>query len=167
MALERNTTRTAALIIGLSLGLGAPTAQSSFEDAPVWLVADHRLTVKTPTGSGALPLYLSKDWDRPQPAITRAIVTIHGLERAASNARTIAEVGRAASKLDPESVLLIEPQFLNDAESPPIICQLRRCTGLMPAGRAATTPRGPRPSAASPRSTRFSHDWRTASCSRP
>ena len=110
------TRSAAALIIGLLLALGAAAAQSALEDAPVWLVADHRLTVRTPEGSGALALYVSKDWDRPQPAVTRAIVTIHGLERAASNARTIAEVGRAASKLDPESVLLIEPQFLNHAD---------------------------------------------------
>jgi hypothetical protein len=117
LALQRNLTRSAAaLIIGLLLAPRAAAAQTPLEDAPVWLVADHRVTVRTPTGSGALPLYLSKDWDRPQPAITRAIVTIHGIERAASNARTIAEVGRAASKLDPESVLLIEPQFLNDAD---------------------------------------------------
>ena len=59
------------------------------------LVADRRLAVRTPAGSGALALYWSKAWGRPQPAITRAIVTIRGLERAASNARTIAEVGVA------------------------------------------------------------------------
>jgi len=117
MTLERNMTRSAAaLIIGFLLALGAAPAQTPVEDAPVWLVADHRMTVTTPAGSGALALYLSTDWERPQPAITRAIITIHGLERAASNARTIAEVGRAASRLDPESVLLIEPQFLNDAD---------------------------------------------------
>jgi hypothetical protein len=115
MMLERNMTRSAAaLIVGLLLALAE--AQAPLEDAPVWLVADHRLPVRTSAGSGDLALYLSKDWDRPQPAITRAIVTIHGLERAASNARTIAEAGRAASGLDPESVLLIEPQFLNDAD---------------------------------------------------
>ena len=110
------TRSAAALIIRSSARSQRRRGANSLEDAPVWLVADHRLTVRTPAGSGALPLYLSKDWDRPQPAVTRAIVTIHGLERAASNARTIAEVGRAASKLDPESVLLIEPQFLNDAD---------------------------------------------------
>jgi hypothetical protein len=117
MAPERSMTRSgAAFIIGVLLALGAAEAQSPLEDAPVWLVADKRLTVRSPAGSGALALYLSEDWNRPQPAITRAIITIHGLERAASNARTIAEVGRAASKLDPESVLLIEPQFLNDVD---------------------------------------------------
>lgn len=109
--------RTAvALIFGLLIGLGAAAGRSALNDTPVWLVADHRLTVRTPAGSGELPLYLSKAWDRPQPVITRAIVTIHGIERAADIARAIAEVGRARSGLDPESVLLIEPQFLNDTD---------------------------------------------------
>jgi len=106
----------AALIIGLLLGLSAAAAQRPLEDASVWLVADHRLTVRTPAGSGALALYVSQDWDRPQPAITRAVVTIHGVLRDADISRTIAEVARANSKLDPESVLLIEPQFLDDLD---------------------------------------------------
>jgi pimeloyl-ACP methyl ester carboxylesterase len=101
----------AALILAAAFGLSFAVARSS--DA-VSLVADHRLMVRTPAGSGALPLYLSQDWDRPQPAVTRAIITIHGVERAADTMRTIAETARANSNLDPESVLLIEPQFLDD-----------------------------------------------------
>ena len=110
------TRSVAALMIGLLLGLSPAEAKSPLEEAPVWLVADHRLTVTAPAGSGVLALYLSADWNRPQPKITRAIVTIHGLERSADIARTIAEVGRARSMLDPESVLLIEPQFLDDTD---------------------------------------------------
>jgi len=107
---------SAALIGGLLLGLAAASGRSVRDDNRVWLVADQRLTIKTAAGSGALALYLSKDWNRPQPTITRAIVIIHGLERAARNARTVAEVGRARSGLDPESVLLIEPRFLDDRD---------------------------------------------------
>lgn len=105
----------AALVVGL-LCLSGAGARSPIGDAPVWLVADHRLMVTTPAGSGALRLYVSQDWDRPQPAITRAIVTIHGVERAADVSRTIAETARATSKIEPDSVLLIEPQFLDDAD---------------------------------------------------
>jgi hypothetical protein len=108
--------KIAALIIGFQLGLNAAMAQNSLEDTPTWLVADQRLTVSTPVGSGALALYVSPNWGQPRPAVTRAIVTIHGVERSASNTRTVAEVGRAKSGLDPESVLLIEPQFLNDRD---------------------------------------------------
>jgi pimeloyl-ACP methyl ester carboxylesterase len=106
----------ALIVIGVLLWFGAASAQGRLEDASVWLVADHRLTVTTPAGSGALPLYLSQDWDRPQPAATRAVITIHGVERAADLSRTIAESARANAKLDPESVLLIEPQFLDDRD---------------------------------------------------
>lgn len=105
---------TAALVLGVLLGLSFAAARSSHRDDAVWLVADHRLIVTSPAGSGALPLYLSHDWDRTQPAVTRAMITIHGVERAADTTRTIAETARANSKLDPESVLLIEPQFLDD-----------------------------------------------------
>lgn len=59
---------------------------------------------------------MSQDWDRPQPAITRAIVIIHGVLRDADISRTTAEAARANSKLDPDTVLLIEPQFLNDLD---------------------------------------------------
>jgi hypothetical protein len=106
----------AALVIALLFGPGAAIAQSGFVDHSVWLVADHRLTVTTPAGSAAVALYLSRDWDRPQPTVTRAIVTIHGLLRDADIYRTIAEAARAASGVDPESVLLIEPQFLDEVD---------------------------------------------------
>ena len=107
---------SAALVGGLLLGHAGASGASAADDAPVWLVADKHLTVATAAGAGALPLYLSEDWSEPRPAITRAVITIHGLERAADIARTIAEVGRARSGLDPESVLLIEPQFLDDTD---------------------------------------------------
>jgi pimeloyl-ACP methyl ester carboxylesterase len=106
-----------ALMAGVLLGVGFAQAQRRIEDAPVWLVADHRLAVAAPSGSGILALYVSLDWDRPQPAITRAIVTVHGFERAADISRTVAEAARAKSGLDPDSVLLIEPQFLNDVDA--------------------------------------------------
>jgi hypothetical protein len=109
--------RSAAALIGvLLLGVGGAMARNPLEDTPVWLVADHWLTVRTLAGSGALPLYLSKDWNRPLPAVTRAIVTVHGVLRDAQIYRAIAEGARAASGLDAESVLLIEPQFLDDID---------------------------------------------------
>jgi hypothetical protein len=106
----------AALLVASFLALGTAVARGPLDDTPVWLVANRELTVSTPAGSGVLRLYLSEDWNQPQPAITRAIVTIHGVLRDADIARTVAEVGRAASGLDPESVLLVEPQFLDDID---------------------------------------------------
>ena len=106
----------AALLVASFLALGTAAARGPLDDTPVWLVANRELRVSTPAGSGVLRLYLSQDWNQPQPAITRAIVTIHGVVRDADIARTVAEVGRAASGLDPESVLLVEPQFLDDID---------------------------------------------------
>ena len=106
----------AACAIAFVLGLADAAAQDRPRDAPVLLVADRRLTVATSAGSGDLALFVSRDWDEPQPAITRAIVTVHGLYRTALTSRTIAEASRAASGLDPDLVLLIEPQFLNDVD---------------------------------------------------
>jgi hypothetical protein len=97
------------------LGLGIAW-EASLADSSVWLVADHRLTVETPMGSGLLALYVSKDLDRSHPDITRAVITIHGFERSADIAKTVAEAGRAATNIDPDTVLLIEPQFLDDAD---------------------------------------------------
>jgi hypothetical protein len=104
------------VVLIILLGLFALAAASRFKDSPVRLIADHHLAIETAAGRGDLALYVSRDWSRAQPALVRAIVTIHGLDRAADLSRTIAEVGRANSDLDPESVLLIEPQFLNDTD---------------------------------------------------
>jgi len=107
----------AAFIAGLLFGVSAAAAQSPGADNSVWLVADRQLTIATSAGSGALALYLSRDWDRPQPDITRAIVTVHGILRNADTYRTIAEAARAASGVDLESVLLVEPQFLDEVDA--------------------------------------------------
>jgi pimeloyl-ACP methyl ester carboxylesterase len=107
----------AAFIAALLLGVSAAAAQSPAIDNSVWLVADHRLTVETPAGSGALALYVSRDWDGPQPHITRAIVTVHGILRNADTYRAIAEAAPAASGVDLESVLLVEPQFLDEVDA--------------------------------------------------
>jgi pimeloyl-ACP methyl ester carboxylesterase len=102
-----------ALIAGVVLVLRGAAAPA---DAPVRLVAALRLPVATAAGSGELALYVSGGWERPRPTVTRAIVSVHGLGRAADHSRTIAEVSRAKSGLDLESVLLVEPQFLDDAD---------------------------------------------------
>ena len=77
-------------------------------------MADQRLTVG---GSGALALYVSQDWAKPLPAVTRAVITIHGVLRNADVYKKSAEQALAASGLDPASVLLIEPQFLDAADA--------------------------------------------------
>jgi pimeloyl-ACP methyl ester carboxylesterase len=80
-------------------------------------VAGQHLAVTAPAGSGALALYASQDWAKPLPAVTRAVITIHGVLRNADVYKKSAEQALAASGLDPATVLLVEPQFLDAADA--------------------------------------------------
>jgi hypothetical protein len=103
----------------LGLGLGALAMHPAASDAagarerPI--IADRRLDV----GAGEqaqLPLYLSQDWTRPQPGITRAVVVLHGRRRNAHGYWRTARAALARSGLPRTGVLLIVPQFLDDAD---------------------------------------------------
>ena len=71
--------RVLACIAAVALVLICDRALAADEDAPnrkpVKVVADARLSVG---GQGMLPLYLSSDWSMPLPAISRAIIVLHG-----------------------------------------------------------------------------------------
>jgi hypothetical protein len=75
---------------------------------PVAGVGDVRL----PVGGGALALYTSLDWTMPQPAVTRAVVIIHGEHRDADRYFATALAARALSGLDSATVAVVAPQFL-------------------------------------------------------
>lgn len=65
-----------------------------------------------PVGSAALPVFVSQDWTKPQPGITRAVLIFHGLLR---NADSYFAAGLAAQKAagpSGASALVIAPQFL-------------------------------------------------------
>ena len=47
-------------------------------NAPVKEVAPGRLHVDLGKMTGVLPLYVSADWAKPQPSITRALIVFHG-----------------------------------------------------------------------------------------
>ena len=82
---------------------------------PVEHISDTRMRIETPAGTAELPLYLSRDWDQPQPGVTRAIVVIHGKLRNADTYFHSAETARddaAAKGADTAGTLLIAPQFL-------------------------------------------------------
>jgi pimeloyl-ACP methyl ester carboxylesterase len=111
--------RKSALVLMVFLASALPAAaqeEASEKDRPVKAVADRRLAVTTPAGAGALALYLSQDWSRPLPAVARAVVTIHGVLRNADVYNHSAEKALASSGLDPASVLLITPQFLDEGD---------------------------------------------------
>nr|WP_322101588.1 alpha/beta hydrolase [Paraburkholderia sp. J41] len=104
--------------------LFAPNARAASAEAahaynphlrPVTHVSDTRMRIDTPAGAAEFALYVSRDWDRPQPDVTRAIIVIHGKLRNADTYFHSAEKARdaaAAQGADTAGTLLIAPQFL-------------------------------------------------------
>lgn len=75
---------------------------------PVQEVGPARVAV----GAGMLPAYVSQDWSRPQPGVTRAVLVLHGyLRNAQTYYRTALAAQRAAGPAGRGS-LMIAPQFL-------------------------------------------------------
>lgn len=106
--------RSLALAVGLMLSFNvvASADDTTSSAKPVAAVADKTIAVKTARGSGLLPLYVSADWSKPLPNITRAILVFHGKLR---NADVYNASGLAAIKAAGEAgkgTLLITPQFL-------------------------------------------------------
>lgn len=101
------------LVLPVLLALAGP----AWAGTPVRVVAESRLSVTTPAGTGRLPLILSRDWTRPQPEVTRALIVIHGVRR---NADTYAEIARQALDAAGEvgrGTMLAVPQFLDEADA--------------------------------------------------
>ena len=82
---------------------GAPNTR------PVKAVADSRIAV---AGKGSFPLYLSSDWTTPQPAITRAVIVLHGRLRNADVYYESAKTAQAAAGDAGKAAIMIVPQFL-------------------------------------------------------
>ena len=105
------------LLLVADFGTAARAAdESAPHRLPVKIVADQRLEVKTPSGSGMLPLYLSREWNKPQPDVTRAVIIFHGRLRDANvYYRSAREALEAAGGIA-STTLLIAPQFLAEAD---------------------------------------------------
>ena len=61
------------LLLALTGTATSATKQDSAARRPVKVIAEQRVEVKTAAGNGVLPLYVSRDWTRPQPDVTRAV----------------------------------------------------------------------------------------------
>jgi len=113
--------RALALALCLSAALTVrPRAadESGGNRRPVRVVASQRMTVTTQAGQGVLPLYLSRDWDRPLPDITRAVLVIHGRLRNADVYWRSAQAAKVAGGAAAATTLMIVPQFLADIDIP-------------------------------------------------
>lgn len=98
---------------------------SSEGTVPVKVVASQSLSVTTAKGTGLLPLFVSHDWSKPQPDVTRALIIFHGKLRNADVYYASGEKAVATANAK-KSTIVIAPQFLQalDAEAfhlPPAI----------------------------------------------
>lgn len=99
------------------LTLAAASAMAADEDAPnrkpVKAVADSRIAVGT---KGTLPLYVSSDWSKPEPNITRAVIVLHGRLRNADVYYRSAKTAQAAAGAPGQATIMIVPQFLSQMD---------------------------------------------------
>jgi pimeloyl-ACP methyl ester carboxylesterase len=98
----------------LSCAAVSASAQHAYEPhlRPVAVISSTWMPLDTPKGTLQFPLYLSADWNTPQPKVERAVIVIHGKLRNANTYFHTALKARDAAGADPSSVLLIAPQFL-------------------------------------------------------
>lgn len=98
-----------ALVMAPALALARPVR-------PVDVIADARMAVDTPQGHAQFPLYLSADWNVPQPGVQRAVIVVHGRLRNADTYFRTAQHARELAGVDAASTLLVAPQFLSTAD---------------------------------------------------
>lgn len=89
------------------LGAAGPQARA------VQQVAPDRLAV---TAQAKLPIFVSADWSRPLPRITRVLVIFHGLGRTAANYYTEALQTLTVASGSLDDTLVIAPQFLAEVD---------------------------------------------------
>lgn len=109
--------RALARLAAITLAFMSSHAFAADENAPnrkpVRAIADARLSVG---GQGMLPLYLSSDWSLPLPAISRAIIVLHGRLRNADEYYMSAHTVQVAAGDDGKTALMIVPQFLAEID---------------------------------------------------
>lgn len=76
---------------------------------PVKAIADSRIEVEN---KSSLPLYVSDDWTKPLPGITRAVLVLHGRLRNADVYYRSAKTAQAAAGEAGKAAIMIVPQFL-------------------------------------------------------
>lgn len=112
-----STRYTLGIVSGIFTFLAASqcafAAELDVVKSPVPLVLDNRLTVHTSSGTGEVPIHVSKDWTTLQTDITRAVIIVHGWPRRDVRAdEYISQRAGAAA----HNTLFITPQFLIDAD---------------------------------------------------
>ncbi|PYE27704.1 hypothetical protein C7410_10135 [Paraburkholderia silvatlantica] len=109
-----------AVAIAASALIVAPAIAPARAVRPVSVIADARMPVRmsvdTQQGQAQFPLYVSADWNAPQPAVQRAVIIVHGRLRNADTYFRTAQHARELAGVDPAATLLVAPQFLATAD---------------------------------------------------
>jgi pimeloyl-ACP methyl ester carboxylesterase len=93
----------------LMIGSAGAEDEVAPHNRPVKVIADARIAVGT---QGELPLYVSSDWSVPLPAVTRAVLVLHGRLRNADVYYRSARAAQAAAGATGNATIVIVPQFL-------------------------------------------------------
>jgi pimeloyl-ACP methyl ester carboxylesterase len=105
----------ALLVVFVVLAFGRAWAQD--EVAPNHHAVKEIAKLRIAVGSqGMLPLYVSADWTRPLPDVTRAVLVLHGRLRNADRYFESAKTAQAAAGQVGKASLMIVPQFLADVD---------------------------------------------------
>jgi pimeloyl-ACP methyl ester carboxylesterase len=106
-----------SLFLAICVGSAACLALAQRE-RPVEIVASQYFSLKTPQGSGDLPIDVSLDWNKPQPQVTRAVVMFHGKGRDVDGyyRATLRAAERAGGDAAATS-FVVAPQFLNEEDA--------------------------------------------------
>jgi hypothetical protein len=102
----------AAAVLLLLLGAGPSGAVEP--PKPVKEIGPERLAIVRGGESGVMPLYASKAWGVAQPAVTRAVIIVHGLSRNAGDYFRYAMDALKRSGAADAVTLVLAPQFLAD-----------------------------------------------------
>jgi pimeloyl-ACP methyl ester carboxylesterase len=100
------------IALGAVLALLATDATAVAQSSSRVEIADKRLVVETAKGSGLLPLFLSPNWDRPRPEVTRVLIIFHGNGRNAASYFSTAKKARQLAGEQGRGTLIVAPQFL-------------------------------------------------------
>jgi pimeloyl-ACP methyl ester carboxylesterase len=87
--------------------------EAASHERAVEVVAEQRLALGN---AGMLPLYVTNDWSKAQPSITRAVVVLHGRLRNADVYYRSALAAQAAAGDAGKTTIMIVPQFLAEVD---------------------------------------------------
>lgn len=103
---------TAFLMAAFFAGSALAADDTSSAAKPVKEVAPMRLHVDVGKNTGVLPVYVSMNWSRPLPEVTRALIIFHGKLRNADEYNRSGLAAIAAAGDAGKGTILITPQFL-------------------------------------------------------